>query len=153
MQTLILYPHQLFSSFYFPTHKLKIILIEEPLYFTQYNFHAQKLMLHRASMKAYQNELNDSNFITEYIDCAEYSNEKLLKLLKDAESIFYFNTIDNWLDKKLSNIFNQLENKVVKLDSQNFLLTDKDILNYKDYDKNKFFFHNFCLKMDRCDIL
>ncbi len=54
----IIFPHQLF---YNNDKKLKayetIYLIEEPRYFTDFNFHKLKLAYHRASMKKYYDYL------------------------------------------------------------------------------------------------
>ena len=54
MKIFILYPNQLFKNISNFVDK-KVILVEEPLFFTQYDFHIQKLVLHRASMKFYEN--------------------------------------------------------------------------------------------------
>ena len=48
----LVFPHQLFEE-----HELFrscdcLLLIEEPLFFSQYPFHKKKIILHRASMKA-----------------------------------------------------------------------------------------------------
>ena len=52
----IIFPHQLFYN-----NDLKqyhtIYLIEEPRYFTDFNFHKLKLAYHRASMKKYYDYL------------------------------------------------------------------------------------------------
>lgn len=53
MEYFILYPNQLFKNISLFKNK-KVLLIEEPLFFTQYEFHIQKLVLHRASMKFYE---------------------------------------------------------------------------------------------------
>jgi hypothetical protein len=47
----LLFPHQLFRNIT-PLVGKKVLLIEEPLFFTQYQFHIQKIVMHRASMKA-----------------------------------------------------------------------------------------------------
>ncbi|MFB6147917.1 MAG: cryptochrome/photolyase family protein, partial [Candidatus Nanohaloarchaea archaeon] len=52
MATIIL-PNQLFPELLDEDRKY---LIEHPKFFTSKNFHRQKLVLHRASMKAYQEE-------------------------------------------------------------------------------------------------
>lgn len=44
----ILYPHQLFENIDILKDK-KVLLIEEPLFFSLYTFHIQKLILHRAT--------------------------------------------------------------------------------------------------------
>ena len=53
---LLILPHQLFDPKYFPDVK-NIILYEHPQYFKKYNFNKKKLILHRASMKEYQDLL------------------------------------------------------------------------------------------------
>ncbi|MDX4012435.1 cryptochrome/photolyase family protein [Aliarcobacter skirrowii] len=50
MKIFILYPNQLFKNLSNFMNK-KVLLIEEPLFFTQYDFLIQKIILHRASMK------------------------------------------------------------------------------------------------------
>ena len=54
---LLILPHQLFDPKYFPEGVEDIILYEHPQYFKKYNFNKKKLMLHRASMKEYQDLL------------------------------------------------------------------------------------------------
>ena len=71
MQIFILYPNQLFKNLSNFTNK-KILLIEEPLFFTQYNFHIQKLILHRASMKFYEKYLIQNDILVEYFEDESY---------------------------------------------------------------------------------
>ena len=56
----IILPNQLFQT---PVNEEKKYLIEHSRYFTDFNFHRKKLMLHRASMKAYSEK-----FEAEYIE-------------------------------------------------------------------------------------
>jgi len=49
----IIFPHQLFKIHPAIHKNHKVFLIEEELFFNQYNFHKKKLVLHRASMKCY----------------------------------------------------------------------------------------------------
>ena len=46
----LVYPHQLWESNPAVSGAKIVVLVEDPLFFSQYNFHAQKLILHRASM-------------------------------------------------------------------------------------------------------
>ena len=62
MKIFILYPNQLFKNVAKLKDK-KVLLIEEPLFFTQYEFHIQKLVLHRASMKFYESYLKQNNIL------------------------------------------------------------------------------------------
>ena len=49
----IVFPHQLFKKNAALLKERKVFLVEEFLYFKHFNFHKQKLVLHRASMKCY----------------------------------------------------------------------------------------------------
>ena len=62
----------------------KVLLIEEPLFFTQYDFHIQKLVLHRTSMKFYKSYLKQNNILVEY-----FEDESYLELYKDEEIFIY----------------------------------------------------------------
>ncbi len=53
----LVYPHQLFGPHPAVAGADAAFLVEEPLFFRQYAFHRQKLMLHRASMKRYGQEV------------------------------------------------------------------------------------------------
>lgn len=94
----IVYPHQLFKNIELLKGK-KVLLIEEPLFFTQYKFHIQKLILHRASMKFYYDYLSDKNIEVEY-----FEDESYLKIYKDHE-IHIYDVVDDWLLKKIRGVF------------------------------------------------
>ena len=55
----LVFPHQLFEKPPALDKARSVYLIEEFLFFKQYNFHKQKLVFHRASMKAYQQFLEN----------------------------------------------------------------------------------------------
>ena len=57
----IVFPHQLFAQSALLEQPGDFYLIEEYLYFKQYNFHKQKLRYHRASMQFYKDYLIQSN--------------------------------------------------------------------------------------------
>ena len=67
----IIYPHQLFQNIDNLRDK-KVLLVEEPLFFSQYSFHIQKLMLHRASLKFYENFLEENGIDVEYYEDESY---------------------------------------------------------------------------------
>ena len=49
----IVLPHQLFEKKYLPKNISKVYLWEHKQYFTKYKYNKKKLILHRASMKLY----------------------------------------------------------------------------------------------------
>ena len=69
MQTAFLvFPHQLYKHLPVAPQQASIYIIEYPLFFTQYNFHKQKLTLHRASMKCYEQYLLHKGYQVFYIE-------------------------------------------------------------------------------------
>jgi deoxyribodipyrimidine photolyase-related protein len=105
-RTGIVFPHQLFEQSIL-TSKCEIIyLIEENLYFTQYNFHKQKIAFHRASMKFYENYLREKTIKVVYIDSHNELADirKLIPYLKSkgVQSLEYIDTTDYWLEQRIS---------------------------------------------------
>lgn len=122
MNIFLLFPNQLFKNISHFIGK-KVLLIEEPLFFTQYEFHIQKLIMHRASMKFYQEFLEKNLIEVEY-----FEDESYLEIYKNSE-IYIYELFDNYLEKK---IYKNFENITI-LKNPNFINSD---------DKNRFM-HNF----------
>uniref|UniRef100_UPI00404864B7 cryptochrome/photolyase family protein n=1 Tax=Aliarcobacter sp. TaxID=2321116 RepID=UPI00404864B7 len=122
MKTFILYPNQLFKNLSNFVNK-KILLIEDPLFFTQYDFHIQKLVLHRASMKFYESYLKQNNILVNY-----FEDESYLEIYKNDE-IFIYELFDNYLEKKVYKNFSNIT-----------IIKNPNFINPKD--KNKFL-HKF----------
>lgn len=97
----LLFPHQLFRDIT-PLVGKKVFLIEEPLFFTQYQFHIQKIVMHRASMKAYEEYL-----LHNHIDVCYYEDESYLLDFQDEE-ITCYDVVDFNLEKKLRKYFKNL---------------------------------------------
>ena len=97
----LIFPHQLFRNIELLKDK-KVLLIEEPLFFSQYVFHIQKIIMHRASMKAYEEYLLHNNINVSY-----YEDETYLQIFKDNK-IFCYDVVDFDLNKKLHKHFKNL---------------------------------------------
>ncbi|MDA8886180.1 cryptochrome/photolyase family protein [Bacteroidia bacterium] len=67
----LIFPHQLYKESKVVHNCDVVYIIEEHLYFTQYKFHKQKLVLHRASMKYYA-DLISSDTTVKYIQSDDY---------------------------------------------------------------------------------
>ena len=122
MKTFIIYPNQLFKNLSNFVNK-KVLLIEEALFFTQYDFHIQKLVLHRASMKFYESYLIQNGILVEY-----FEDESYLETYKNEE-VFVYELFDNYLEKKVYKNFSN----ITTLKNPNFI-------NPKDKSK---FLHKF----------
>jgi deoxyribodipyrimidine photolyase-related protein len=129
MKFLIL-PNQLFEYKYLPKDIDEIILIEEPVYYgyrnKKFNFNKIKLVLHRASMKYYEDYIKNK-YNVQYI---EFKNKLPYKKIL-SEEIQMFNPYDHYLEKK----YKKYNKKILFLDTPNFILNENDIETY--YNKNK----------------
>lgn len=138
----LIFPHQLFSIHPSIKKGRKIFLIEEWLFFKQYNFHQQKIMLHRASMKQYADYLTNQKFIVEYIDCSNpWSDVRklLIHLAKEKNTEIHFADVaDNWLHKRIADSCEKYAIKMVKAATPNFLNTLDEVNTF--FDKKKKYF-------------
>ena len=102
----IVFPHQLFKKNPALLKERKIFLVEEFLYFKHFNFHKQKLVLHRASMKCYAALLQSEGYKIEYIESTDERNDirKLILFLKKekVKIIHFTEVVDNWLNKRIT---------------------------------------------------
>jgi len=64
---LVLLPHQLFEEV-IDREPEKVYLVEHSRFFTDFSFNKKKLMLHRASMKAFEERLEQKGIESEYIE-------------------------------------------------------------------------------------
>ena len=82
MNALVIFPHQLQENH--PGLKLAdwVVLAETPLRFSQFRFHRQKLLLHRASMKGYQQQLSEKGHQVHYLEARQLASKSLASHLK-----------------------------------------------------------------------
>ena len=134
MITGILFPHQLFEQNPLIEKADTIYLVEEWLYFKQYNFHQQKIFFHRASMKAYQSHLVALNINVEYIDAFNNLSDirKLIAHLKSigVDGFAYIDTTDQWLEQRMQKACEQHGVAAHKNNSPLFLLTSEENAHY-----------------------
>jgi len=102
----IIFPHQLFEHNLLAIKCDTIYLIEEWLYFRQYNFHKQKIAFHRASMKFYESYLQSKKINVLYIDSFDELADvrKLIPYLKNqgVHAFEYMDTSDYWLEQRIA---------------------------------------------------
>ena len=134
MITGILFPHQLFEQNPLIEKADTIYLVEEWLYFKQFNFHQQKIFFHRASMKAYQSHLLSLNIKVEYIDAFNDLSDirKLIAHLKSigVDGFAYIDTTDQWLEQRMQKACEQHGVAAHKNNSPLFLLTSEENAHY-----------------------
>ncbi|KPH14742.1 cryptochrome/photolyase family protein [Chryseobacterium sp. ERMR1:04] len=134
----LIFPHQLFKDTDYLDKDQPIFLVEEFLLFRQYAFHKQKIALHRASMKFYEDYLIKSGFRVHYIEStSELSDVQnlIINLEKEKyQKIIITDVCDNWLEKRIR----QTKLELDILDTPLFINTRDDL---KDYFEGKEFYH------------
>ena len=81
----LIFPHQLFDQHPSLQMHIPVVLVEEELFFRQYPFHKQKLILHRASMKAFAAELINRGYQVSYVEC-HHENNRITELIKSLKA-------------------------------------------------------------------
>ena len=126
----IVFPHQLFKKNAALSKDSKVFLVEELLYFKHFNFHKQKLVLHRASMKCYAAFLEAEGYRVEYIECLDERSDvrKLISSLKklQVKTIHFTEVVDNWLNKRITQSCEESKIKIEQYLTPAFLNSTKD---------------------------
>jgi deoxyribodipyrimidine photolyase-related protein len=138
----LIFPHQLFRSHPAIQKDRPVYLVEEELFFNQYNFHRQKLILHRATMKMYQQFLEQQNISTQYIEATDplCAIKKLVAVLaeKGFREIHYARVVDDWLERRITSGCKEAVLNQVRYDTPNFLNSMDGVSNYFDTKKSYF---------------
>jgi len=149
----IVFPHQLFEESILLQKCHTLYLIEEWLFFRQYNFHKSKLILHRASMKYYESYLLSLNRKVIYINAHDnYSDiRRFIPYLKSQGILEfeYIDTTDDWLEKRIQKSCTHENIIPHKNESPLFLNTPKN--NQEFFEKRKRMFQTDFYKHQRID--
>ena len=149
LKLFLLFPHQLFKEIDLLKQFDKIYLIEESLFFTQYKFHKQKMVLHRASMKYYENYLTENNISVEYIQATDSASDvtELIKTLElnKTDTVHYYDVCDNWLDKKIKKACHKKQLNYHQYTTPLFINSKTDLNNYFS-EKSKYFQTDFYIQ-------
>lgn len=149
MKVFLLFPHQLFQDITPLREADAVYLIEELLFFRQYAFHKQKLILHRASMQYYEDYLRRESLKVEYIDAFDdwQDTRQLLPELanRGVQQISCYDVCDQWLQERLERGSRETGITLHELDTPLFLNTRQDLNDYFG-GKNKFFQTDFYIR-------
>lgn len=98
-------PHQLFEEHLDADPQTGFVLIEHDLLFRQYQFHAQKLVLHRASMDRFARRLRSRGHQVSVLrsQADRSSAAALSELIRDLApaEVTLFDVVDDWLEQDL----------------------------------------------------
>ncbi len=142
MNTGILFPHQLFEQNVLISKCETIYLVEEWLFFKQYNFHKQKICFHRASMKFYESYLFSRSINVVYIESIDELSDvrRLIPHLKSLgiTNLEYIDTTDNWLEQRIAKSCKTHDLPIKKNRSSLFFNSPKEIEAYFQGKKRMF---------------
>ncbi|MFZ1250218.1 MAG: cryptochrome/photolyase family protein [Candidatus Microsaccharimonas sp.] len=136
----LVFPHQLFEEHFSADKTTVFIFIEDDLFFKQYRFHKQKLILHRASMRCLFDQLVAHGYSARYIENSEEPSMSQLKkeLVKlDIGTVGYYDVVDDWLQKRLDTLFKDLAVVNERYASPSFLTSAGKIEDYFDHHPNR----------------
>ncbi len=135
IEATVIYPHHLFKEHPALKAGRSVFIVEDYLFFAQYQFHKNKLVYHRASMKAYKDKLEQSGYKVTYIDCQ--SSVSIGKILseKNIGKAYLAELDDDWLHKRLQADLKKHEIEVEFINSPLFLTSLDWSANF--YDKGK----------------
>ncbi|MBC7390375.1 MAG: cryptochrome/photolyase family protein, partial [Opitutaceae bacterium] len=108
----IVYPHQLFELHLNAPSDSIFYLLEDPLYFCQFKFHKQKIVLHRASMKYFEASLHEKGSQVYYWDFTKLeSYDELVShlIIQEIKEIKYYDVTDDWLEQKITKAFSSFQ--------------------------------------------
>jgi deoxyribodipyrimidine photolyase-related protein len=121
--------------------KIKIAVIEHPVFFTMYPYHKLKLILHRSSMKYYQDYLNDKH--KSKVDITYYTFDNYQKAFKNKKNIMfhYHDPSDHFVINDLEKLAKKYQFKQCIYDTPMFLNTREELDTYWNQHKNKKIVH------------
>lgn len=132
---ILIFPHQLFEPKVIKD-LLKagdIFLLEEPLFFDDgvypQTFHQQKLVLHRATMKYYQQRLQAQGLSCEYLEFKSLRHTGFLREVLQAKKYHVIHCVDvcdDVLKKRIVQLASECHCQLVWHNSPQFLLTAEE---------------------------
>ena len=142
MDVTLIFPHQLFKSHPAIRNDRPVYLVEEFLFFKQYNFNKKKLVLHRASMKFYADHLIEKGISVNYIDTTNGSadiRELIPYLAKQGVTRIHFADVaDDWLMKRIKSKCQLLNIEYTVYRSLDFLNSADDTADFFNHRKTYF---------------
>ncbi|MEJ8542974.1 cryptochrome/photolyase family protein [Methanothermobacter wolfeii] len=144
----LVFPHHLMKFHPAAEKTSRFILVEEQLFFGdpvfRLNFHKNKLVLHRASMRYYRDRLEGGGMETEYIEHnPDPGMSYLREHLEEYDRIYTLELLDHELSRRLRGLCRELSVELVELEGP-FLLK-RDLMD-KYFMGDRFFLTSFYIR-------
>lgn len=144
--TVLLFPNQLFYSQKLINDADRVILVEDAHFFCLFKFHKQKLIFHRASMRAYAQLLETRNIEVIYIEHTAVKKDlsRLFEICHDShiKDLHYFDPVDHQLSKKIQITAKKYSVKLTYHENPSFMLSSAEVLEILG-DKKRFMMASF----------
>ena len=128
----LVYPHQLYHrNPAIEAHpSAPVYLVEEPLMFTQYEFHPLKLRYHRLTMAAYRREQQNKGHTVEAVRNLPATGAAAAELPASVTRVALVDPDDDYLDRRLRKAASERGMSLTRYSSPGFLLTQQEIDQY-----------------------
>ncbi len=148
METInIILPNQLFEYSELLSSEYSHYLIEEHLFFNQYNFHKQKIYFHRCSMKNYFDYLQSKNLKTYYINSFDRTSDIRIFIkninTKKIKKVVCLNPEDNYLERRIKETCKNKGLKFEFYDNPAFINNRESLKGFFRPEKKKLFQTSF----------
>ncbi|MBS1596365.1 MAG: cryptochrome/photolyase family protein [Bacteroidetes bacterium] len=147
----LIFPHQLYKDHPSLSQGREVYLIEDALFFLQYPFHKQKLLLHRATMKYYEDYLRRQGYQVRYIECHSTAADMGALFAQIAASgvdvCHYADTTDYLLERRLHRYAARHEVRLVMSESPNFIHSRADNKAY--FAEHKYYLTDYYVHLRR----
>lgn len=135
MESVLIFPHQLFPNHPSLKKNRPILLVEDPTFFSAFSFHKQKLIFHRASLKNFESFLKQKRYKTHYIE--DQWEDKIKEM--GISKLYVTELDDHTLEKKLFSLVKKLKIELEVVPSPGFVTDVKDFADlFKEKKKLRF---------------
>lgn len=137
----IVYPHQLFEHHPALNKERPIYLVEDPHFFTRYQFHRQKLAYHKATMFEYLAHLTKHSYNVHYVELNEDISTQLGQ--DDITELHCCLVYDQVLEASLEETCREHKVHLIWYESPYFMTSREQFEAYFAQKKKKYYFTTF----------
>jgi deoxyribodipyrimidine photolyase-related protein len=126
----LIFPNQLFAAHPALAPGRPVYLVEEARFFSDFTFHKQKLVLHRASLQAYQDVLNQRGHAVRYLEHGQVADPGSLATILQNDgisAIIAVDPVDTALSVRLRGEAIRGDLKLTLLETPGFLCSNGDL--------------------------
>ena len=155
VDVLLIFPHQLFASNSALARDKHVLLVEDALYFSQYAFHKQKLILHRASMRMHAAYLQAERAHVHYLSVEQAPTmaavaQRVQQLQPDR--VHLIDPVDDWLERRIAREMKKAGLRLLRHDTPMFLTPEVELREYFA-DRRMFMASFYAEQRQRLDVL